>query len=92
MLVQAEIRFSRDHFEDGFGFSCMQAAYSHCIKGKMEYSTSSGVHMIVEGDSEEMDEFLCWLGSDSRRVERLILQKNELNKMNFKEFDIYRLV
>lgn len=92
MLVKAEIKFSRNHFDDGFGFSCMKAAYTHCIKGKMDYSALKGVHMIVEGDSVEMDEFLDWLKSDSRQVELLELHKSELNKMNFKEFDIYRQV
>lgn len=90
MLVRAEIRFSRSHFEDAFGFSCMKAAYTHFVKGKMEYSIAKGVFMIVEGNSKEVYNFLDWLNKSTNGIEKLDMNFRELSRLHFKEFDIYR--
>jgi hypothetical protein len=90
MLVRAEIRFTRPHFEDAFGFSCMKAAYSHFVKGKMEYSIAKGVFMIIEGNSKQVYEFLEWLNQASTGIDKLHMYLHELKALNFKEFDIYQ--
>lgn len=90
MLVRAEIRFIRPHFEDAFGFSCMKAAYSHFVKGKMEYSIARGVFMVVEGNSKDVYKYLDWLNNASIGIEKLDMNLQELSMLNFKEFDIYQ--
>jgi len=90
MPAFSEIRFERKSYDDGFGFKCMKNAYHYRIKGRMDYSESWGIRILMEGDEEDVIAFIEWI---EQNIQETIdtLQHTYLNYSgHFTEFDIYR--
>jgi acylphosphatase len=90
MLMQSEIRFIRNNSEDGFGFSCLKAAYHFDIKGRMDYSSDTGVTIQAEGEIQNILEFLHWMHGNVLDVHGLQYINTPTGINRFKEFDLYR--
>jgi acylphosphatase len=89
MLIHTEIRFIKKQFEDGFGFTCMKAAYSFGITGKMEYGQDLMVVIHSEGEESGMAQFIQWLESDAKDPDEVIYAKSMDYSGKYTEFDIY---
>ncbi len=90
MPAFSEIRFERKSYDDGFGFECMKTAYRLRIKGRMDYSASSGVRILMEGDEKDVIAFIEWIEQNIQETIHT-LQHTYLNYSgHFTEFDIYR--
>ncbi|MBK7213463.1 MAG: acylphosphatase [Bacteroidales bacterium] len=90
MLVQSEISFIRDNYEDGFGFNCLKAAYHFDIKGRMDYSNKSGVTIQAEGEIHNIREFLHWIHGNALLIRDIQYINIQTDTGRFKEFDLYR--
>lgn len=92
MLLKADIRFKRNQYDDGFGFTCLKAAYHFGIKGRMDYSKIDGVVIKAEGESQCIREFLHWLEGNAFEINELSYSQSPLEQITFKEFDLFRHV
>jgi hypothetical protein len=90
MLTKADIRFRRSNYEDGFGFSCLKAAYHFGIKGQMDYSTHDGVTIKAEGELHNVREFLHWIEGNALDLQGLHYSHAPADTTIFKEFDLCR--
>jgi acylphosphatase len=90
MLTKADIRFRRSNYEDGFGFSCLKAAYHFGIKGRMDYSIHDGVMIKAEGESKNVREFLHWIEGNVYEIDGLQYSYVPSDETKFKEFDLCR--
>jgi acylphosphatase len=89
MINAAEIRFDKTSFDDGFGFSCMKAAYMCGVKGRMEYGPEMGVRIIVEGEEKVIAEFIRWLEDNVKDSVNLVIVYSFSPEYRYKEFDLY---
>ena len=89
-MVHSDISFRKRKFDDGFGFTCMKAAYSLEIKGIMIYGFDSRVVIEAEGDHTKMEEFLMWLKINTKEEKEGIVCLKGVYTGKFSEFDIYR--
>jgi len=88
--MKADIRFRRDQYDDGFGFTCLKAAYHFGIKGRMDYSDKDGVIINAEGEPTKIREFLHWIEGNAFQINELHYTHDSLDHFRFKEFDLYR--
>ena len=89
-MTRVEIRFKRKSYEDGFGFSCMKAAYLFGITGRLDYSPENGVRILAEGDQGMMSEFVKWIETNVNDSHNLFFNNSLNYSGKYKEFDIYR--
>jgi acylphosphatase len=89
MMAHAEISFKRKSYEDGFGFSCMKAAYLFGITGRMDYGHKTGVRIQAEGEQGRIAEFIKWIKANANGVDNILYQRSFTCSGAFKEFDIY---
>jgi hypothetical protein len=90
MLIFSEISFQLNSYDDGFGFSCLKAAYHFNIKGRMDYSSNAGAIIKAEGDSRNIREFLHWMEGNVMEIHGLQYSNSTLDTTRFKEFDLFR--
>jgi acylphosphatase len=90
MLLKADIRFRKLSSDDGFGFTCLKAAYHFGIKGRMDYSAQEGVAIHAEGDSKNIREFLHWIEGQAFDFQGLKYTHSPSDRHLFKEFDLYK--
>jgi acylphosphatase len=88
--MQSEISFIRNNYEDGFGFTCLKAAYHFDIKGRMDYSSETGVTIQAEGETRNIKEFLHWIHGNVLEIYGLKYINTPVDNSRFKEFDLYR--
>ena len=90
MLLKADIRFRRNQYDDGFGFTCLKAAYHFGIKGRMDYSKKDGVVIKAEGESRSIREFLHWIEGNAFEINELNYSHSPIDQSRFREFDLFR--
>ena len=91
MLLRAEIRFRRSTYDDGFGFTCLKAAYHFGIRGRMEYSNNSGVTIHAEGETPDVRQFLHWFEGIAFELKELHYSHSPAEGNRYQEFDLLRL-
>lgn len=89
--MKAEIHFKRSTYDDGFGFTCLKAAYHYGIKGYMEYCDRSGVTIKAEGENSDVRQFLHWFEGIAFELQGLNYSHAPADENQFMEFDILRL-
>ena len=90
MKTYAEISFAKKNYDDGFGFTCMKAAYQFGITGRMDYSPELGVKIQAEGEQADIEDFMLWIKSNNDNTIKFEFAKHLNSGTKFKEFDIFR--
>ncbi len=72
----------------GFRFMAMQAAYKHGVTGYVRNKSNGSIYIEVEGDDENLQNFLEWCKTGPVGAEVTEIDTVEAEMKDFKSFDI----
>jgi len=68
----------------------MKAAYNFGIRGRMDYGPETGVKIQVEGDHDQIKDFIQWIENNIKDISHFLFYTSHSCIAKYNEFDIYR--